>query len=746
MSNKPKTVEESGAGPCQKRLERILKRLGCAWDIAQDLGQVLKYTRLPLLVTLPAGLALIFVDQGQELVLIQAGNFWAHWAFYPAITFWALNAWYWSRVTLAHGAPVPFEETCPTRPFFGGRLKRVQWLVKHVPRLIGSSAFLLVAIAQFMVAGRDGVSPNTAGLLQIYAFVTLGLAVLFYIFVLGRRSIAKWLRARLDSKRASARTAWLEIPDQPSYDPKASTTQLPAPVRFIFLGLTVALVTAFVMASLAPVTLGALGPEVIFLVGASLWIAPGTWALFVTRRGDFPLITFVLVLGFAFSFINDNHGLWAPDPGDGASLSTRPTLAEALKDWDGTSRDRPVVMVATAGGGSRAAYWTATVLGTIQDMDPDFDEALLGISGVSGGSLGAVVYRGLLTALPRGGANCAAPGVAGYRVCGQAILGGDFLGAALAGTLFPDLVSRILPWGVLPDRAEALQAAWEQAWERALGAGHTDDARLMAKDFFAAWGPPDKPEPALPALFLNGTSVATGKRIVTTNLDLAGVLTDAFEFFEHWPTQIRLSTAANNSSRFPIVAPAGTLKRESTSDDPNTMDRIVDGGYFENFGAATALDILERLVREPKVEPTQLVVIQISSDPDYGGVDGGEGRRRTASPGSFAGELRSPLNALLNTRTARGVLAAQRLHDWTVANSGTFVELRLIESKEYSVPPLGWTLSAEARLNMDCQLLHQENWKQLRKLSERLDFSDKLGALQQQLKERCPNSQVVDTP
>ena len=56
----------------------------------------------------------------------------------------------------------------------------------------------------------------------------------------------------------------------------------------------------------------------------------------------------------------------------------------------------PLYIVATEGGGIRAAYWTAAVLGEIQDKNPNFAAHLFAISGVSGGSLGAAVFEALL--------------------------------------------------------------------------------------------------------------------------------------------------------------------------------------------------------------------------------------------------------------------------------------------------------------------------------------------------------------
>ena len=103
---------------------------------------------------------------------------------------------------------------------------------------------------------------------------------------------------------------------------------------------------------------------------------------------------------------------------------SRPTLRQALLDWNSQITmkypERPVhplFIVATEGGGIRAAYWTATVLGTIQDADSSFADHVLAISGVSGGSLGAAVFDGLVVLRRRRRE---------FAKRGQAILGQDF--------------------------------------------------------------------------------------------------------------------------------------------------------------------------------------------------------------------------------------------------------------------------------------------------------------------------------
>ncbi len=41
----------------------------------------------------------VFVDQGQELVVIHAEEPRSLLIFYPVVVFWAVNAWYWTRST-----------------------------------------------------------------------------------------------------------------------------------------------------------------------------------------------------------------------------------------------------------------------------------------------------------------------------------------------------------------------------------------------------------------------------------------------------------------------------------------------------------------------------------------------------------------------------------------------------------------------------------------------------------------------
>ncbi len=731
---------------------RFLEQLSCFWDVFQDIGRVCKYTRLSLLVTLTAGFVLIFVDQGQDLIFIHAETPGSLSVFYLAIVFWALNAWYWARSTLAYGARIDTTESCQD-PYFGGRRRRVKWLIRIVPRLIGVGAFVMIAIAQFRAALRLGIDLHEGQLLLALAAGSLVLAYVFYYFTAVRRKLSQALGRKVAAAtNRSDGPEWLMIPNAPAYQKARTLREVPAVVRSSFIVLTAILFALFIVVCAAPAAVSVFGPDAVFLFGASLWIAPGTWLLFVARRGDFPVLTVLLVLALGFSLVNDNHNVREIDDDQQPIPQHRINPRMALNTWYAERTDQKVgssylIMVAAAGGGSRAAYWTASVLSTIQDLHPTFDSHLFGISGVSGGSLGAAVYRGLLTTLRRGETHCAQASANAsypYRDCARTVLQRDFLAPTLAAMLFPDLVQRFLPVALLPDRAEALERSWEAAWQHAMGRDDVDN--LIADNFLELWPnatTDDRQQTSLPALFLNGTSVATGKRIVTSNLNVSQILTDGFDFFDRWPKSIRTSTAANNSARFPVIGPGGTL----TTDSPNgPKDRIVDGGYFENFGAATALDILRDLAATPRPQSAssalgntvgshKFIVIQISSDPDYRGVLRNDAKSLVdncpakksdqATPGRFATELFAPMQTLLNTRTARGILAAQSLHDWVEGrpeNSAHFIEFRLDIPPSQSEPPLGWVLSQVAMQSIDCQLARPSNWRNLETLGQLLGF------------------------
>jgi hypothetical protein len=223
-------------------------------------------------------------------------------------------------------------------------------------------------------------------------------------------------------------------------------------------------VVAYLTFLLFPVTVGqALGPAAVIALFLPFVIAPLALLSRLSLTWRFPVLASVLtvlaILGIKF----DQHYVRKIDD---QSNGEQVLWIEAFERWYDAARKHyckpkgdckkgtklPIVIVSTAGGGLRAAYWTASVLGELHDMsEGKFSESLFAISGVSGGALGASVYRALLTEEEQGrtlpecrtsadpdSADRLKPSLAR---CAQRILSRDSLAPALGSMLFTDTVN-----------------------------------------------------------------------------------------------------------------------------------------------------------------------------------------------------------------------------------------------------------------------------------------------------------------
>lgn len=274
----------------------------------------------------------------------------------------------------------------------------------------------------------------------------------------------------------------------------------------------------------------------------------------------------------------------------------------------GDKDDRtPMLIVATAGGGIRAAYWTATVLDTLDKKlkaSGGVRPYLFAISGVSGGSVGATAFAAAL--MDRDAKACDPRTDACLKA--TSFLGDDFFAPTLAAWIFKDTLASVLPFQV-----EDRQAALERGFERA-----SND--ILAKPFLSFLNPAPKFEANpprstwRPILLLNATHEETGKRIIASQVQIErDVFVDAYDELDVLHRDLRASTAALNSARFTYVSPAGNLGDGKGS--------LIDGGYYENFGALTALEIAAA-ARGHLGDKVKVVMLLITSDPALGKIVG----------------------------------------------------------------------------------------------------------------------------
>lgn len=387
----------------------------------------------------------------------------------------------------------------------------------------------------------------------------------------------------------------------------------------------------------------------------------------------------------------------------------------------------PALVVAIDGGASRAAFTAATFVGEILDRmppapgrGPDAARRIFALSGVSGGSVGAATIRtALADALsdPKGAPPCRnadrtwfrAEELAGskraftWRECLQALVTGDYLSPVFIGLGFRDnfapaqFVVAGPSW--IDDRAALLERAIEQHYSAVVGRPGTKETGLERRFGYLplAYKTSEDDKAWLPLLLLNVTSVQTGRRIVVSDLASTyldesmhpvGLYSQAYDIFEMMSSpckapdlkgqdcdpatafglgrfdldapDLRLSTAAVASARFPVISPAGALAVEGS---PRFGDRLVDGGYFENSGDTTALDIAEALL----AHGVQPVILSIANDPELEVVDVAVPQRQVVTPfvgvstndfwARVFGIFKAPVQALLATRDGHGAEA-----------------------------------------------------------------------------------------
>jgi hypothetical protein len=650
-----------------------------AWQAVREIYLFFKPLRFILIPLVLLLWALIAADQGQDSVrfLVELDPHCPRFgriAIFLVMTFIAaLQVWYWSRQLLR------IQRVAAT----AGRYPVSE---KWVPRGVGVSVFLIAigALARAAYLGWSGkVDFTVRVILGTCVILVLLLAVFLAFVVIRRRRLGAYVR----------------VESHEQLDPMTLTVLRGT----VILGVLFLLLTA-----LSPLTAGRwFQSPALLMLSALLWAGVGSFLGYVFDSRHIPLFFSFLLLVIVFSRFNDNHAVRTLD---GALPVLRQPVDKKFEDWYArlaakypAEPSHPVFIVATEGGGVRAAYWTASVLTAIQDQAPQFSDHLFAISGVSGGSLGATVFTALVADSERTGVEDDCRGTIknkSYRLAARQMLSYDFLAPTLASMLHADFVQRFLPVGFIPDRAKALETGWERAWRTRLTTARGRD------DFFSGGMLKmyaERPNELIPSLFLNSTSVESGNRVIASNCNVSdGQIPDAADLFSSLGRDLRLSTAAHNSARFTYVSPAGSVHAAKNGKNGKLLEHVVDGGYFENSGAATAADVIAILQKSQASRSFTIHLILIKFEERLSSESQKCETRPMPAPGPtrFLNESLSPLRALLATRGARGVLAyaeAQRL-------PVTPHQFILTQVSKGIVLPLGWLLSERTRNAIDLQI------------------------------------------
>jgi hypothetical protein len=412
----------------------------------------------------------------------------------------------------------------------------------------------------------------------------------------------------------------------------------------------------------------------------------------------------------------------------------------------------PLIFVASSGGATRAAYYTATVLDCVFETEGDGTENpcggeradgddlrrtrhLFALSGISGGAVGVATFALRLAEKSQTKTNDAWIDDRLKR---------DFLSPTIAWALFVEAPQTFLRYRHPKDRAEVLEESWESAWHHRGIDGDIGVVQLWNR------------RRDVPLLLLNGTSVEDGCRFNGSALD-AGVETeragpvecqstgpfderkvtkgekvdpltrdsvlpatrDLVDFLCGKPYDLRVSTVAIMSARFPYVSPSARLasRCDRKEDEAEKRTFVVDGGYLETSGASPIVEMWERLetlvVRHNLANRRCVVPYMIQIDNGY---EDDAAAAATARPS----ELFAPAQTIVAARGARAAqakAAAALAFNQPFESAGRRFRDRyahfVIQTHAGPKAPLGWALSQSARRELADQLRQPKNEKAL---------------------------------
>ncbi|AMV48244.1 hypothetical protein [Paraburkholderia caribensis] len=423
-------------------------------------------------------------------------------------------------------------------------------------------------------------------------------------------------------------------------------------------------------------------------------------------------------------------------------------FADYYQSWASTHSDAgPIILVAAAGGGVRAAQHVADSLAHVDAAtNGAFGRQIFAISGVSGGALGALIWSGARDE------KMLDPGTNGWNEKSLST-GGELTSFFSSDLLSPSantLVLRDLPLAAIPgvkiaaSRDDALEAAWLSAWKDLERRRHVNADGGRFADFFYD---EKRDWPSEPLLLFGSTSATSGRLVIRTNLPI-GLGSSSSAAKAHEVTSdakaarsakadadigvgrvaldphVFAVRAALDSARFPLVSAVGSACANvgiDLSNEPANVDvrctrvgytrpvAITDGGYADNSGLAT-LDIVYNRLRELGVDPSRIFVVYVTSNPEEGR-DYNEGTRFDSA--SLTGTLAAPLLLMETARAGRAEsianLVRQRIPpnhfvEWHMSDArvenGKATASSSVDPKDVatvrSLPPLGWTLDSIA--------------------------------------------------
>jgi hypothetical protein len=700
------------------------------------LGRVLWLCFFPVFTVLVGDFVLIFVAQARE-ALVAFNDQHAHSqliAFVLSYALWMVSAWYVARLLLGKRFKPDLLGQCSSTVF-------ARNIAIGLPRGLALVAALTVPgvlLYRILFYGQSDLWLVVLSLLVTCAIVPALIAV-WRSWQGLRYANWKWTEWKSNNK-SSEEFEHFEALTQP---------------RRLFIGAL--FVVSFGVWLAIPWGLQyvarPLGAPALLLLALMSWTIFGGFVLtYLPKSRGYPAMAWIPVVALlAFYRLNENHPVAPQSDVHNVALED---VGETFKRWLNSRPDptEPVIFVAAAGGASRAAYWTTSALGMLEDearqADPRggparrFADNIFVISSVSGGSLGAATFVATLDLTRAQEARASSP-CRSVQETADRFTGRDHLSTVLGFMLFPDLLQRLLffHWRFW-DRSRGLEEVWVDDWSELLRACGLDAAgvRNPWKDALTALSARDTAHRQLPLLALNSTALGAGQQVLQASFSLSRP--DVFNVLDSKlaTDSLTLAQAVHNSARFPYVSPAGVVRLQTGK----VWDRLGDGGYVEASGALMLGQIIQvlsdkNLIREDAapdssadlwscrtsvadcyIRKSQIRILVLDNTPTDGSAylcgrpgPGGDVPTSLAQnvpkkgralwpPGA---DVWSPLLGAFRTREGRGLSADVDLRSWADGCTAHFAELRLPRPPNRVQPPsMNWMLNRASRDQIDAVL------------------------------------------
>lgn len=440
-----------------------------------------------------------------------------------------------------------------------------------------------------------------------------------------------------------------------------------------------------------------LRPTAVIIFGITMYTFWGSVLVYFNDYRYRPLV--LLFVGYLIinSAFNDNTSVRQATGKSVAPIWQRPTVETHFAQWVDARRQEdgdtiPLVLVAAEGGGIRALNWTAETLIRLDSIIPGFSRHVYALSGVSGGGVGAVFYAAFLR-------DVAELDRTHRFEQFRNVIRDDYLSAVSSALLFPESIQRLVPVPVPAlERAKWLEDSWAGSYRTNLEVSTLDSSLTQLYQTRAGYNY------NLPSLLLNGTLAESGQKAITSNLQLdPRYFKNVVSTLDVLGTDVPLKTAASLCSRFPIVTNGGLIQKDTLVGNGHRQrygGHIVDGGYFDNSGVETCIQMLNNLVPFiRRLDTTE----QVTVIPYILFIQNSNTIGRLPHKRSTLQEVQIPLlaffNAWDNGSTTRDNMFSSFMDRFTNPKTN-YLTLHLSYNEKY---PLGWFMSDSVARNISQQ-------------------------------------------